>query len=185
MTTTAAARHAELVGAARRGEPLALERLLQAASPDIRRYARRHCLLSDVDDAVQETLIALTRHVGKLREVAAFAGWLARIVQRECLRLTRQVLRHEPQDEAVLASWLTHSEDEALRLDLGKALSALPEHYREIVLLRDFAECSIEEVATHLELSIAATKSRLHRARTATRELLLRGVLAEQSQPRG
>ncbi|WP_341677342.1 RNA polymerase sigma factor [Niveibacterium sp. SC-1] len=169
------ARHVELVNAARRGEPQALEHLLRAASPDIRRYARRHCLLSDVDDAVQESLIALTRHIRQLREVAAFAGWLARIVQRECRRLTRLVLRHESHDEATLAAWLAHSEDEALRIDLGTALAALPEHYREIVLLRDFAECSIEEIATQLGLSLAATKSRLHRARSLTRGFLLAG----------
>ena len=50
----AAQRHTPLVEAARSGSPQALEHLLRACQPDIRRYAQRHCLVSDVDDAVQE-----------------------------------------------------------------------------------------------------------------------------------
>ena len=43
-----------VIEAARRGEPAALDRLLAACQPDLRRYATRHCLISDIDDAVRE-----------------------------------------------------------------------------------------------------------------------------------
>nr|WP_315427190.1 hypothetical protein [uncultured Albidiferax sp.] len=45
-----------LLQAAHAGDRDALEALLQACHPGIRRYAQRHCLISDVDDAVQDAL---------------------------------------------------------------------------------------------------------------------------------
>jgi RNA polymerase sigma factor (sigma-70 family) len=53
------------------------------------------------------------------------------------------------------------------------ALESLPPHYREIILLRDFEELSIRELAQQLALTPAAVKSRLHRARQLMREYLL------------
>ena len=168
-----AERHAPLVEAARIGEPQALEQLLRACQPDIRRYAQRHCLLSDVDDAIQETLLILSRRVGSLRVVAAFSGWLVRVVQRECRRLGRKAFGLDPYDEAALEAWLAQRNDEALRLDLVRALESLPAHYRDVILLRDFDGMTVAEMAQELALTPAAVKSRLHRARELMREYLL------------
>ena len=168
-----AEQHTPLLEAARGGDPLALERLLRLCQPDIRRYAQRHCLMSDVDDAVQEALLIMSRRVGSLRAVAAFSGWLFRVVQRECRRLGRKALRYDPYDEEKLENWLAvHSTDD-LRLELAGALEALPAHYRQVILLRDFDELTIGEIASQLGLTRAAVKSRLHRARHLTREYLL------------
>ncbi len=165
--------HTPLLEAARSGEPLAMDRLLAACRPDVRRYAQRHCLLSDVDDAVQEALLIVARRIGALRVAAAFSGWLIRIVQRECRRLGRAALRYDPYDEAALEAWLGARDDAALRHELIRALEALPPHYREVLLLRDFEELTIGEMAARLSLTPAATKSRLHRARELIREYLL------------
>ena len=70
------ARHQPLLDAARAGDVAAIERLLAACQPDIRRYAQRNCLVSDVDDAIQESLLILSRKVGSLRAAAAFSSWL-------------------------------------------------------------------------------------------------------------
>lgn len=167
------AEHQPLLAAAHQGDPAALERLLRLARPDVRRYAQRHCLISDVDDAVQEALLIVARRVRQLRVLAAFSGWLIRIVQRECRRLGRVALRYDPYDEARLEDWLgSHGSDE-LRLALVQALESLPAPAREVILLRDFEELTIGEMATRLDLSPAAVKSRLHRARQLAREHLL------------
>jgi RNA polymerase sigma factor (sigma-70 family) len=60
--------------------------------------------------------------------------------------------------------------NEGLRLDLIAALESLPAHYLEIILLRDFEELSIAELAERLGLQIRGAKSRLHRARELVRE---------------
>lgn len=162
-----------LIEAARAGDPAALDRLLRRCQPDIRRYARRNCLMGDVDDAVQETLMILSRRVQSLRVLVAFSSWLFTIVRRECRRLERRVLGIEHLDEQKTEHWLAARSVEGLRLDLVRALESLPPHYREIILLRDFEERSIRELAQHLALTPAAVKSRLHRARHLMRDYLV------------
>ena len=60
---------------------------------------------------------------------------------------------------------LTHLRPEDLRLDLSRAIRSLPDHYREVILLRDIEELSIEEIAGALGLSRESVKARTHRAR--------------------
>ncbi|MDZ5459363.1 RNA polymerase sigma factor [Azohydromonas lata] len=160
-----------LVSQAMQGDALALEGLLRRTQPDLRRYARRFCLAADVDDAVQESLIRITQRLPQLRAAAALSGWLMTMVRRECLRLARRVWREEPSDEQLLAQLATRAED-GLRLDLARALESLPAHHLEIVLLRDFEELSLQDIAQRTGESIACIKSRLHRARTLVREYL-------------
>ncbi len=163
----------QLVQAARRGDPAALTRLLAGCQADARRYARRHCLASDVDDAVQEGLLVVARQLHSLRAVAAFSGWLFTVIARECRKLTRALLRHEPLDDAQAEQLLARRDDTALRLDLARALESLPAHYLQVVLLRDFEELTIAEMAQRLGEPAGAVKSRLHRARELVREYLL------------
>jgi RNA polymerase sigma factor (sigma-70 family) len=162
-----------LLEAARLGDPSSLDSLLRICQPDVRRYAFRHCLASDVDDAVQETLLIVAHRIRSLRTVAAFSGWLFQIVRRECRRLERRLFRFDPYDEEKMEAWLATRPDEGIRLDLVSALESLPEHYREVILLRDFYEMTILEIAALLRLTVPATKSRLHRARELVREYLL------------
>jgi RNA polymerase sigma factor (sigma-70 family) len=165
--------HLPMLEAARGGDSGAVERLLAVCQPDIRRYAQRRCLFSDVDDAVQETLLILSRKISSLRAAAAFSGWLIAIVQRECRRLGRLALNYDPYEEEKVEHWLAHKPNDDIRLELAQALESLPQHYRDIILLRDFEELSIAEIAASLQMTVAATKSRLHRARQLTREYLL------------
>jgi RNA polymerase sigma factor (sigma-70 family) len=167
------ARHEVLLTAARAGDGAALHELLVVCQPDIRRYAQRNCMISDVDDAIQESLLILSRRVGALRAAAAFSSWLFRIVRRECHRLARKALGTDPWDDARAEAWLAARSTDDLRRDLGYALESLPAHYREILVLRDLNELTIGEIAEHLGETREAVKSRLHRARMLTREYLL------------
>ena len=162
-----------LLKAARAGDADAINRVLVLCQPDIRRYAQRNCMISDVDDAIQESLLILSRRIGSLRLVAAFSSWLFRVVRHECHRMARKALRTDPWDDERAEAYLSIHSSEELRHDLAAALESLPPHYREILMLRDIEELTIDEIATQLGVSRAATKSRLHRARRLTREYLL------------
>ena len=66
----------ETFEAARLGDQTAIVRMLERAQPDIRRYARATCrTASDAEDATQETLWLLSRHVAAIRALAALCGW--------------------------------------------------------------------------------------------------------------
>jgi DNA-directed RNA polymerase specialized sigma24 family protein len=77
---------AAVFAAAQAGDPAAIDRVLRALQPDIRRYARRQCHRSSaIDDVVQEALIVLYRRLGTVRDPLAVAGWVFRVVTRLCM----------------------------------------------------------------------------------------------------
>ena len=83
------------------------------------------------------------------------------------------MFKHEPLEVEIAEQQLACRTDEALRIDLAHALESLPAHYLEVVLLRDFEELTIAEIAECLGEQPGAVKSRLHRARELVREYLL------------
>ena len=163
----------QLIERACAGDVPAVDELLIACQPDLKRFARRACSnAEDAEDAVQVALWRLHRHIGTLRTVATFATWLFRIVERECFRLFRTrgpagVAEDDAARQAAPPAMLD------LRLDLSRAIAELPESYRVVMILRDVDELTAPEVAAHLALSAEAVKSRLHRARAMVRARLI------------
>lgn len=162
----------ELILRAQGGDTLALDQLLVECQSDARRYAMRHCSPSEIDDAIQETLLIVTRHVRSLKSVASFAGWLFTIVRRECSRLSRKMFSHEQLDDVRIEAALAERPRAELRMELACALESLPPVYLEIILLRDFEELTIKEICERLGVTVATAKSRLHRARVLVKEYL-------------
>src|SRR5437667_297069 len=86
---------------------------------------------------------------------------------------------HRAGDRAfLLADWSRTPEGELLsgesRRLLEAAIDRLPEHYRAVLVLKDVDALSSDEVAESVGDSVAAVKTRLHRARMALREQLTR-----------
>lgn len=163
----------DMILAARDGDAHALASLLAGSRWQMVRFAERHCVIHDVEDAVQESLILTSRHITTLRATDAFFGWIFRIVKRECDRLKRAWRVHvydyapdQPMPEPVFEV------QAGLREDLIAALQSLPPHYLDVLLLRDAEELTIEEMAERLGLTRLAVKARLHRARALVREYL-------------
>ncbi|MBN8980237.1 MAG: sigma-70 family RNA polymerase sigma factor [Rhizobiales bacterium] len=171
----------QLIVQAQSGDATALGHLLAECQSDARRYAMRHCAVSEIDDAVQEALLIVSRHVGSLKNAASFAGWLFSIVRRECARLSRKMFQHESLEGDRVDAVLTTQSNESLRLELASAMESLPPHYLEIILLRDFEEMTISEIAQKLEISAASTKARLHRARALVREYLVEPTIDKRA----
>ncbi len=113
------------------------------------------------------------RHGKASRSVAAFSSWLFTVIKRECHRLEHMMFKQDPLEDDVAEQQLANRSDESLRIDLANALESLPAHYLEVVLLRDFEELTIAEIAERLGEQPGAIKSRLHRARELVREYLV------------
>jgi DNA-directed RNA polymerase specialized sigma24 family protein len=151
--------------AARTGDRRALERVLGQSRQNLRRYAEFHCIVNDVEDAVQESLLLVSRKLGSLRELECFTSWLFRILKRG-----RKLLTGQDIPECLLP--VVYPDPIEWRQDVAAALESLPRHYREVILLRDLEGLTIEETAEQLGVSREAVKSRLHRARVVAREFL-------------
>lgn len=161
------------LAAARDGDRQALERVLMRSRQDLRRYAEYHCGINDIEDAVQESLLLVSRKLSALRELDAYNSWLFRIVKRECNRLKRatRYLLMQPSDLEEIDG-PHYPAPTGLVRDVANALAALPVHYREIILLRDLEGHTIAEIASTLSLHPEAAKARLHRARSLARQYL-------------
>ncbi len=168
---------ATTLSAARAGDPVAMNALLAGLRPDIRRYAAYQCgRATAIDDVVQETLIIVNRRIGSINNLAAFGAWLAKVVTRLCLLPALQLIRATESLVHIENSvdFSTRPTDE-LRIDVARAIESLPEQYRVVIVMRDFEELTIGEMAEKPVLTREATKSRLHRARAMVREYLITG----------
>lgn len=181
----------ELVAGLLRGEARAVEVLVDRYGGWIHRLASR--LLADTRDAeevTQDVLMTVVQKIGTFKREAAFSSWLYRIAVNatyERLRSRRSrpevsiepllpVFDQEGRHVAPVLDWSKQVEDPAvadeLRSALERGISQLTEEYRIVLLLRDVEGLTNEEVADALGLTVAAVKSRLHRARLALRPQL-------------
>lgn len=161
-----------LIEAARQGDEAALLRLLEASRADLKRIAATQCAsAADADDAVQESLWQVYRRIGALRTIGSYTAWLFSIVRHECARLMRAMRQHADLPDADNPIFACYTRPD-LSCDLANAIQSLPDKYREAIILRDFEEYSIEEMAQQLRLTREAAKSRIHRGREMIREYL-------------
>jgi RNA polymerase sigma factor (sigma-70 family) len=163
----------QVVSAAQRGDPIAIEMLVAGSHQHVRRFARTLCATpEDAEDATQEALIVLYRKVGTLRATAALASWMFQIVRNECIRRMRLSLPSQASANTVGPS----AEEQALiRLEIERivdSIAGLPPEQRAVLVLRDVQGLSGAATAQALGLSRAAMKSHLHRGREAVRARL-------------
>ncbi len=169
-----------LVERARLGDERALDALLVALEPTIQRFGRRLCRQDDdADDVKQDTLLALSRHLGEFEERSSITSWVFALARSACARKRRGLANrpHASTDDVPdAASAEPNPEDRvALREDteaLAKAVAALPKVHQEVLFLRDLEGRPAAEAASELGITVDALKSRLHRAREALREEL-------------
>lgn len=152
------------------GSTSALDELL--AKVDEQRLANaivRRFLINDelVDEATQETLIAVAESIHKFRSEAKFTTWLYSIARNVAIGHLRRMnpdvsldtAEHTAGDSRRLSSVV--SERAAIR----NAIAQLPDHYRDPVMLRDVERRSYEEIAAELDIELNTVRSRLARGR--------------------
>lgn len=159
---------AELVEAARNGGADQTEELIKMIWPDAYRLAR--AILGEdqpAQDAAQEACIILYRTVGQLRSTDAFRTWFYRIVVREAADIKRRRLHAAPAVELTpLAA------DQTTSIDIWRALATLPQHLRDIIVLRYFEDLSSREIASVLRIPDGTVRFRLMIAKRRLRPLL-------------
>jgi RNA polymerase sigma-70 factor, ECF subfamily len=198
---------AGLVERLRRGDAAALEALMERHASRVYRLAwgitRNN---ADAEEVVQDVFLALYQKVETFEGRAALSTWLYRVATNAAL-MRRRGQRHQVEvplesqlptfhsdghragDRAlIVADWSQSPEAELLsqevRTTLEKAIENLPDQYRAVLMLRDVEGLSTEEAAEAVGDSVAAIKSRLHRARMVLREALTQHLGPERSEGR-
>ncbi len=123
-------------------------------------------------DLVQDTFVLAWRHRAALRDEGAVQAWLYRILRREAVRHWEKRPPWDEWREELAETAACAAESEDLRIDLLRALQALSEPHREILVLFYLSDMSYEELANSLDIAPGTVMSRLNRARAALKALL-------------
>ena len=148
------------------GSSAAFEQLILRRGPHLSRYLAVRLSERYALDVFQETVAAAWQGLPNLKDPSKFWPWLVGIAAHKTADAGREQSRAVAQ--AVEASV---SADESM-LEVREALAALPETFRQILLLRYYLDLSEEEVAVALDIRLGTVKSRSARARRALLELL-------------
>jgi len=123
------------------------------------------------EDAVQEALLRAWERSEKGDEIDSLDRWVTTVA----LNLARSGLRRMRSERRARARLDTSGVGEpatADRIDVERALAALPRRQREVAVLRYYLQLNTREVASALELEEGTVKSTLFRARAALAQTL-------------
>lgn len=143
----------------------------------------------DAQDAVQDTFLSVFKNVKAFKGDSSLSTWIYRIALNAALMKMRR-RKHDdrsvPIDDAMptfdedghrvatLPDWHPRADEMLLNREMGghlrQAIAELEPDYRSVLIMRDQEGLCNEEVAAVLGLSVAAVKSRVHRARIFVRE---------------
>jgi RNA polymerase sigma-70 factor, ECF subfamily len=138
----------------------------------------------DAEDVLQETFLRAYRGIKSFKGNSTFSTWIYRITANSALmRLRKKQLPQvsiEDSDEREtpisIVDWAPGPVEQLLNQEMQRvmdeAIETLPPEFRQVFILRDVEELSNADVAEILDLSVAAVKSRLHRARLKVRNRL-------------
>jgi RNA polymerase sigma-70 factor, ECF subfamily len=182
-----------LLKGAQQGELGAFEKLVELHRDRVYGLALR-MMRSEADAAeiTQEVFLSAWRNLASFKgeNTAAFIGWLNRIAANQTLmRLRHRKVVNQVEDSLDspqfndrgsmmddVADWKSDALGQTLDAELSQAIQqasdALPEEYRRVFLLKDVEGLSYEEISEITGDSVAAIKSRLHRARLTMRSAI-------------
>jgi len=145
----------------------------------------------DAEEATQDTFLTLYRKIETFDESKKFFSWFYRVALNQAYSRAR---RRKPavtvpideylprftgdghRTSSEFTAWVDGVEDEVIARDLAERaegfIAELPETYRDVIWMVDVEEMKPADVAETLDISIAALKSRLHRARLYVRQRL-------------
>jgi RNA polymerase sigma-70 factor, ECF subfamily len=180
----------ELVKLAQGGENRAFDELVRRYEDKVYRLSfkiLRH--EQDAAEAHQDAFLSAYRGLKNFKAESTFSTWLYRIATNASLMkyrkrreghvsLEQSQSTNEDSESLQIPDWSTQPVKDLLDAEtrevMDEGIERLPEELRTVFVLRDVEGMSNSEVAEVLELSVAAVKSRLHRARLLLRERLNR-----------
>ena len=128
----------------------------------------------EAQDATQDALTVAWRQRRSLRDPGKLEAWLGRILVNTCRDHLRRRARSrsQPLELGPLPSISDGSRAAESRDQLGRALGALNPDQRIVVVLRFWADLTVDDIADRLGVPAGTVKSRLHHSLLALRSTL-------------
>jgi RNA polymerase sigma-70 factor (ECF subfamily) len=177
----------QLIRQAADGDDVAIRTLYDRYSPRVYAVVRRIAGDDELGrDFAQEAWIRAIRALPTFRGDSRFSTWIHRIAVNAALQALRKAetrSRHAgPMPDSLPTA--PRDSDPLLQKRLERALDALPERMRMVLILHDVEEYTHEEIAEALGVTSGTSKSQLFKARAKMRELLatLDGATQEEGR---
>lgn len=159
------------VSQAKRGNKEAFLSLIDENRLNLYRVARGILIdKQDIEDALQNTILKSFQKINTLKKEEYFKTWIIRILINECneiLRKAKRVTSLEKNNKIEIHN------DNYENIDLIKAINLLNEELRITTVLFYFEDMSSKEIAKILKIPEGTVRSRLNRARTKLKEIML------------
>ena len=175
----------DLVERCRRGEAGAFEELYRAHAGRLYSLILRMTgSASDAEDLLQEVFLTAHRKLGSFRGESALGTWLYRLAVNHCLdflrgrqnRIARATDSLDDEDAVEPAAAAPAVPAAITRLDLERAIAALPAGCRAAFVLHDVEGLEHREIASLLGVTEGTSKSQVHKARMKLRASLSAGM---------
>ena len=118
----------------------------------------------EAEDATQDAFASAWHNRHRLRDVDKLEAWLGRTLVNTCRDRLRQRSRNRaaPLEQWSLPPVSDHSEAASSRDEMDRALASLDPDHRIVVILRFWADMTVEEIAQRVGVAEGTVKSRLH-----------------------
>lgn len=130
----------------------------------------------DAEDALQDTLLAAWRNIGRFRGESGFGTWIYRIASNAALAIVRSRRDTELEVPEDLAAERDFAEQLAASDFVQRALKSIPEDFRVALVLRELCDFTYAQIAEHQGVGVPTVKSRISRARRALEAAASAGV---------
>ena len=126
------------------------------------------------EEAAQETFVRAYFNIAKLKKPDSFIAWLLGIANHVVKEHKREKKKLFHQEDLFTIPEMAAAAEPKPDLELKKAIAALPDIYREVILLKFYGEKSCNQIADQLNVSLTTITKRLSRAYALLRESLQR-----------
>jgi RNA polymerase sigma-70 factor (ECF subfamily) len=160
---------------AQRGDRAAFERLYRAHVGRVLALVTRMTgKTQEAEEMTQEVFMRAWQKLDTFSDADHFGAWLHRVAVNLVLNERRRwVRRNRPEVVDRLEQDETHSEGTpGERVDLERAIAALPDGARTVLVLHDIHGYRHDEIAGMTGRAVGTTKAQLHRARRRLREVM-------------
>ena len=174
----------ELIARLQKRDEAAFEELIRQYEKKVYTLCFRMCGNSeDAEEAAQDAFLALWRGIDRFRQESSLSTWIYRLATNACIDTLRRRKKQSgsvslddkelfvdavdtsPQPQETVE----HRETQKL---LQEGLSALPEEYRKVLILREIEGLSYTEIAESASIELGTVKSRISRGRSLLRNFL-------------
>ncbi len=163
----------QLVNAARNGDRAAFGRLYERYARMLHGVLLARVPVSAVDDLVHDTFIRALRRLSTLRRDDCFGAWLATIARNLANDFHRRSVPEEQMPETLeLPDEKSNTDHHAQATAVLNALRALPDVYRETLILRLVEGMTGPEIAERTGLTHGSVRVNLHRGMQQLRAIL-------------